>query len=133
MWLYRNLIISAAQRDLAADICATLAGAGGSGMFITALSPSGAEPATHYISSGLIEDRFAALLPLDAMVDDVWTRISDGLAGTVVDLYNEAKPDTPITLEQVQAVFAAADVCEEEPLVAMARLGLQMVQPSIEV
>ena len=129
MWLYRNLIISAAQRDLAADICSTLAGAGGSGMFITALSADGAEPATHYISSGLIEDRFAALLPLDALVDDVWTRTYEGMASTVVQLYNEAKPDTPITLEQVQAVFAGADVCEEEPQAAMARLGLQMVQP----
>ena len=129
MWLYRNLIIASAQRDLAADICATLAGAGGSGMFVTALSPSGAEPATHYISSGLIEDNFAALLPLDAMVDDVWTRISDGMAQTVVDLYNEAKPDTPITLAQVGAVFAGSDVSEQEPLVAMARLGLVMVQP----
>ena len=129
MWTHRSILVAASQRDLAAQLCSTLAGPGGSNMFTTPLSPSGAEPATHYISSGLIEDNFAALLPLDAMVDDVWTRISDGMAQMVVDLYNEAKPDTPITLAQVGAVFAGSDVSEQEPLVAMARLGLQIVTP----
>lgn len=130
-WIYRNLIVAAAQRDLAADICATLAGAGGSGMFTTPLSADGAEPATHYISSGLIEDNFAALLPLDAMVDDVWTRTYAGLPETIVQLYNEAKPDTPITLNEVIVVFAEADVSEQDPHQAMARLGLQIVQPTV--
>lgn len=132
MWLHRSILVSAAQRDLAADICATLAGAGGSGMFMTALSADGAEPATHYISSGLIEDNFAALLPLDALVDDVWTRIYPGMPAVVVSAYNEAVPDAPITLDQVNAVFASADVSEEDPHAAMARLGLQMVQPPLE-
>ena len=131
MWIYRNLIISADQRDLAADICATLAGPGGSNMFTTPLSADGAEPATHYISSGLIEDRFAALLPLDAMVDDVWTRTYAGLPETIVQLYN-ATDNPPITLEQVTAVFATADVSEEDPHQAMARLGLQIVVPVLE-
>ena len=58
MWIYRNLIIAAAQRDLAAQLCAVLAGPGGSNMFTTPLSPTGLEPATHYISAGMIEDRF---------------------------------------------------------------------------
>ena len=128
MWLYRNLIISAAQRDLAAQLCAVLAGAGGSNMFTTPLSVDGAEPATHYISSGLIEDNFAALLPLDAMVDDVWTRTYAGLPETIVQLYN-ATDNPPITLAQVTAVFATADVSEEDPHAAMARLGLQIVTP----
>lgn len=130
MWLYRNLITTADQRDLAADICATLAGAGGSGMFVTPLSSTGAAPATHYISSGLIEDNFAALLPLDAMVDDVWTRTYAGLPETIVQLYN-ATDNPPVTLEQVTAVFATADVSEEDPHQAMARLGLQIVQPTV--
>ena len=131
MWIYRNLIIASPQRDLAADICATLAGAGGSGMFTTPLSADGAAPATHYISSGLIEDNFAALLPLDAMVDDVWTRTYAGLPETIVQLYN-ATDNPPVTLDQVTAVFATADVSEEDPHQAMERLGLQMVQEPTE-
>ena len=127
-WIYRNLIVAADQRDLAAQLCAVLAGAGGSGMFVTALSADGAAPATHYISAGMIEDNFAALLPLDAMVDDVWTRIYAGLQETIAQLYN-ATDNPPVTLEQVTAVFATADVCKEDPHQAMARLGLQIVTP----
>lgn len=123
MWLHRSIIISADQRDLAADICATLAWPGGSNMFTTPLSSTGAEPATHYISSGLIEDNFATLLPLDAMVDDVWTRTYPGLPETIVQLYN-ATDNPPVTLDQVTAVFATADVSDEDPHAAIARLGL---------
>ena len=131
MWLHRSIIVAADQRDLAAQLCAVLAGAGGSNMFTTPLSSTGAAPATHYISSGLIEDNFAALLPLDAMVDDVWTRTYAGLPETIVQLYN-ATDNQPITLEQVAAVFATADVSEEDPHQAMARLGLVMVQEPTE-
>jgi len=122
-WLHRSIIVSAAQRDLAAQLCAVLAGPGGSNMFTTPLSPNGAAPATHYISSGLIEDNFAALLPLDAMVDDVWTRTYAGLPETIVQLYN-ATDNPPVTLDQVTAVFATADVSDEDPHAAIARLGL---------
>ena len=122
-WTHRSIIVAAAHRDLAAQLCAVLAGPGGSNMFITPLSSTGAEPATHYISAGMIEDNFAALLPLDAMVDDVWTRTYAGLPETIVQLYN-ATDNPPVTLEQVTAVFATADVSEEDPHAAMARLGL---------
>ena len=128
MWIYRNLITTSDQRDLTAQLCAVLAGPGGSNMFTTPLSSTGAEPATHYISSGLIEDNFAALLPLDALVDDVWTRIYAGLPETIVQLYN-ATDNPPVTLAKVNAVFATADVSEQDPHQAMARLGLQIVSP----
>ena len=128
MWLHRSIIISADQRDLAAQLCAVLAGPGGSNMFTTPLSADGAAPATHYISAGMIEDNFAALLPLDALVDDVWTRTYPGLPETIVQLYN-ATDNPPVTLNQVTAVFATADVSEEDPHQAMARLGLQIVTP----
>lgn len=131
MWLHRSIIVAADQRDLAATLCATLAGPGGSGMFTTPLSADGAAPATHYISAGMIEDNFATLLPLDAMVDDVWTRTYPGLPETIVQLYN-ATDNPPVTLNQVTAVFATADVSEEDPHQAMERLGLQMVQEPTE-
>lgn len=128
IWTYRCLIVPAEHAELAQVLCETLAGPGGSNMFITPLSSTGAEPATHYISSGLIEDNFAALLPLDALVDDVWTRIYAGLPETIVQLYN-ATDNPPVTLAKVNAVFATADVSEQDPHQAMARLGLQIVSP----
>ena len=127
-WLHRCMIVPTEHVDLARVLCETLAGPGGAGMFTTALSATGDDPATHYISSGLIEDNFAALLPLDALVDDVWTRIYAGLPKTIVQLYN-ATDNPPVTLAKVNAVFATADVSEQDPHQAMARLGLQIVSP----
>ena len=127
-WQHRCMIVPAEHADLARVLCETLAGPGGAGMFTTALSATGDDPATHYISSGLIEDNFAALLPLDALVDDVWTRIYAGLPETIVQLYN-ATDNPPVTLAKVNAVFATADVSEQDPHQAMARLGLQIVSP----
>lgn len=128
IWTYRCMIVPAEHVDLARVLCETLAGPGGAGMFTTALSATGDDPPTHYISSGLIEDNFAALLPLDALVDDVWTRTYAGLPETIVQLYN-ATDNPPVTLAKVNAVFATADVSEQDPHQAMARLGLQIVSP----
>lgn len=122
-YVHRCIIVPAEHVVLARVLCETLAGPGGSGMFTTPLSQDGHAPATHYISSGLIEDNFAALLPLDAMVDDVWTRTYAGLPETIVRLYN-ATDNPPVTLDQVTAVFATADVSDEDPHAAIARLGL---------
>lgn len=63
MWVHRTIIVPAPQVELARSLCAALAGPAGDGMFTTALSSSGALPATHYISAGLLEDTFASLLP----------------------------------------------------------------------
>jgi len=64
-WTHRTIIVPAAFQQLAQALCEAAAeGAAGKGMFTTALSATGALPATHYISSGYIFDDFAALLPL---------------------------------------------------------------------
>jgi len=62
MWVHKTIIVPAAHVNAARYLCEALAGAGGSGMFTTPLSADGQEPATHYISSGMIEDSFAGLL-----------------------------------------------------------------------
>lgn len=38
------------------------------------------------------------------------------------------KAGIPTTIEQINALYAAIDVSEEEPFTAMQRLGLQLVQ-----
>ena len=61
-WTHRTIIVPGAVVIPARLACEALAGAGGSGMYSVPLSPSGDLPATHWISSGLIEQEFADLL-----------------------------------------------------------------------
>jgi len=117
-WAHRSMIVPTAFAPLARGLCEGLAGPGGSGMFATGLSADGTLPATHYISAGVIESDFAALLPLDG---------AGGQAETVV-----AAAQGMVTLEQIAALFAAVDVSEQLPHDALARIGLQLcVAPEI--
>ena len=62
IWTYRTMIVPAAIRNQAVDLCASIAGEAGSNMFDAPLSFTGMLPATHYISSGLISQEFADML-----------------------------------------------------------------------
>ncbi len=80
-------------------------------MWITPLSSDGQEPATHYISTGGIPKQFAAFFE-DPIL-----------------LYETATTQGVIcTLEEVEAVLSSSDISEEPPFVAMARLGIQIIQ-----
>ena len=50
MDIFATIIVPAAQAQAARDAAATIPG--GEGMLTSGLSPTGAEPATHFISSG---------------------------------------------------------------------------------
>jgi hypothetical protein len=130
MWTYRCLIVPDSQVAFARELTAAVAGPAGAGMFTAALSPTGQEPATHWISAGMIAGNFAALLPLTTYMPDAEPIHTPGQHDVVAMLANEA--GYPTTAEQVQALFAAADVTEQDPQVVMARLGLVMVQPSLD-
>lgn len=117
-YVQRCLICPAAYAPLARALCDGFApGGSGAGMLLTGLSPTGAEPATHYISEGMIEDAFAALLPLGA---------APGQPETITAVAGGA-----VTLAQVNALLAAVDVTEQQPFSAMARLGLKLIQENI--
>lgn len=126
MWTHRTMIVSAAVVEAARAACAGLAGTGGSGMFQTACSPTGSFPATHYISSGHIEDTFANLLPLTSVdaEGDVSTRPGD--ATTTATL--AAQQGLPFTAVQIAGLYAAVDVSEQAAEAALRRLGLMLVQ-----
>ncbi len=112
----RCMIVTAANQAFAQALCVGLAPATGANMFITELSATGAAPATHYITEGPINDTFAALL-------------ADANA-----LYNACRTHTPqvnATLVQCQNLLAQSDVSMDAPFVAMARLGLKLVQTPI--
>lgn len=67
-WIHRNIIVPAIHVELARDLCATIAGSGGANMFTTPLSKLDSATPEYYISSGLIDEQFANILPLDEFI-----------------------------------------------------------------
>lgn len=104
-WTHRTIIVPDLVVVPARMACEALAGAGGSGMYQTPLSPTGELPATHWISSGLIEQDFADLL---ANPDAVATQAGLDPAPLV-------------------AIVAASDITDEPAEAALARRGLQLI------
>lgn len=136
MDIFRTLIVPADQAPLARLIAETLDPVNCQGMFTTGLSPTGDEPATHYISSGGISEGFAALVPFAVWAqepDGQWGEISrdPGKPAQTFALCQQAGLET--TLEAIEVLYALADVTAENPWVAMGRLGLQLVKaPEVE-
>lgn len=107
IWTHRTIIVPAPVVEPARMACEALAGAGGSGMFTVPLSPTGELPATHWISSGPIEQDFADLLASP-----------DALAAVATSAGLDPAP--------LVAIVAAADITDEPAEAAMARLGLHL-------
>lgn len=76
-----------------------------SGMWTTGLSLDGAAPATHYISSGLVDQAFADLL------------------ASPVALVAAAG----VTLDEAQSIVAGMHASEGDPHAAMQGMGLTLV------
>lgn len=132
-WSNRTMIVAAAQAPLARSICETLAPVGGSGMFATALSATGAEPASHFISAGMIETAFADLLPLTTRVvaEDGAATESKAPGNPQAVVYLATQAGMTLTLAEVQALFDACDVTVIEPLARIAQRGLKTIQPPL--
>ena len=125
-YTFRTFIVPAVVVDMARAMCAGLAGPAGDNMFTTALSATGEAPATHYISSGLISDDMAALLPLTTVNPDGTTTTAPGDPVYVVEL--AAQAGITVTVEQVAALLASVDVSDQDGFAALGRAGLKMVQ-----
>ena len=130
--IFRTLIVPAADAPLARQIALTLSPVGGSGMWLAGLSPSGQEPATHYVSTGLIGPDFAALVPctfwaMDENGDWVVTGSEPGNASLVVLACGAVDPPLVLTEAEVQGIMDRADVTEQEPFVAYSRMGLKLI------
>lgn len=134
MDIFRTLIVPAASVDLARSIAASF-GPGGEGMFSTPLSADGQEPATHYISTGMIPAEFASLAPCTTWAMDEqgnWIK-TDHYPGDPATVYAYAtQAGIQCSLADVEAVFARSDCSPQEPFVAMGRMGLMIVNPPME-
>ena len=109
---FRTFIVTAANAPLARDIAALTEG--GTGMFVTALSPSGSAPATHYVSTGEVSDAFAAACD------------SPGDASAVYEMCKSC--GLSVTLAKIKTLLKNSDVTQQEPFAAFERLGLQLIQ-----
>ena len=131
--IFRTFILPANVTPLAQEIAATLS-PGGAGMWTTGLSPTGAEPATHFVSTGFVAPEFAHMVPEQSWIQDedgVWVQTGSN-PGNPVAVYEACTAaGMTVTLEQVEAIFAVADVTEQEPFVAMGRMGLVIAQDQV--
>lgn len=109
-YVHRCMIVPAAQAPLARELVVALAGVPAANMFMTGLSATGDIPFTHYISTGMIEEQFAAVLADPALMAMLCVSVG-----------------RPITEAECTALLTACDVSTEEPHVALARIGLSML------
>lgn len=134
IYIFRTLIVPAANVSLARDI-ATSFGPSGDGMWTTPLSASGLDPATHYISTGGVSPEYGYLVPLQVWAlneEGNWVLVGSE-PGDPVAVYTAATAQGVVcTQDDVDALFAAADVTEQEPFVAMGRLGLTIINPPLD-
>jgi len=125
VWTHRAMIVEAADAPSARAMAEAASGPAGADMWTTGLSATGMAPATHYISSGQIDKAFADLMPLTTFDED-------GVPSTTPGQYAAIAAATGVPVAQVQALLERCDVTEQDPFVAMARLGLEFVQEEVE-
>ena len=109
-WVHRCMIVTAAHAPLAQLLCGLLAGPAGHGMFTAGLSPDGGPPVSMFVSTGLIDAKFAAL-----MADPVLLAATCAGAGI------------PVTDAQCHSLLADADISTDQPHAVFARRGLRLV------
>jgi hypothetical protein len=107
-------------------------GPSASGMWTTPLSATGDLPTTYWISSGMIGDDFAAVMPFSHYDDSeppVW--VTDPYDPAAFVALCEASGVTPPPVDEIMAIMSVVDVSAQEPFVAMARMGLVMVSSTL--
>ena len=114
-WVFKTLIVPASVVEAARNMGECLAPTA-AGMFTTPLSPTGALPATHYISSGLIGDEWLAPLS-DPQI--LYAAAQQGASAQGLTL--------TATAENAAALLAQSDISEDPPGAVLARMGLQQI------
>ena len=132
MDIFRTLIVPADQAPLARSIANMFAGGSDQRMWIVGLSAIGQAPATHYISTGAVPEAYQVMAPWQVwqQQDGQWV-MTDSYAGRPDQVYaacQAADPPLQCTEQEVQDLFTVADMTDQDPWVAMGRLGLQPVQ-----
>ena len=130
---FLTLIVTASHVDLARNLAASF-GPGGAGMWTTGLSPTGAEPATHYVSSGMLPEEFAGMVPTQTweLIDGSWVMTSSTPGDATAVFYVAQQQGVECTLQEVADTLTSSDVTEQPPFTAFDRLGLKIVTPELD-
>ena len=126
---FRTLIIPSAHVQLARDLAAAIDPAGSQGLFMTPLTNG--QTVTHYISTGIVSEAFAEPLPCTTWAEDengAWVQVSHwpGMPEAVAQMAGQLDPPFDVSAAEIEVAFAASDISEQEPFVAMARMGLSL-------
>lgn len=81
---------------------------------------------THWISAGLISEEFAMMLPLQEFTEEGVTIVSQGNAQMVAEV--STANGFEVTSQQVQELFSASYVSEQDAFIYMRVLDLVMKQ-----
>lgn len=131
VWTNRCMVVPAAQHSFAQTLCKSAVGYSGDGMWLAGVSPTGNGPASHFVTEGLIQSQFAALLPLWVPTQDtvtlLWTLTQTGLGDAATVTAMATTGGMLVTLAQVQALYAAVDVTQQDVWTALGRLGLKRI------
>lgn len=118
LWAHRFMVVPDAQKATARALVLQIAPPpSADGMWTVGLNALGTGVPTHWVSSGLIDANFAAIL---------------GNAAATLSAYQSAGGAT-VTLAQIQALYAAATIrsdAQGTELAALAALGLKLIQPA---
>jgi hypothetical protein len=126
---FRTLIIPSAHVQLARDLASAIDPVASVGLFMTPLTNG--QSVTHYISSGIVSDQFALPLPLTTWAQDengAWVQTSHwpGMPEAIAQMAATLDPPFDVSAQQIEVAFNASDISEQEPFVAMARMGLSL-------
>ena len=130
---FRTMLVAEDQQNLAASIANALSG--DAGYFMTALSTTGQPPGEWYISTGLVSELFADLIPLDQFTRGEMgeitgiTRVYPGKPAEIQQMLLLAGMDIPVWA--VENIFDACRVIPEPPEVVLGYYGLRLVQADI--
>lgn len=129
-WVPRTLIVPMSHVEFAQDLCAIVAGPSGFSMFTSAIGSNGVE--THRINGlGLIDEQFAFLLPL-TYFPELNNPVHTSGKPDIVSAIACAK-GMEVTAEQVQELFNASDITNQDGYAAMQRLGLSFITKELDI
>lgn len=125
-YIHRNIIVPVALVPMCRALVTAATGSEeiANGMWVTELAPTPEGPATHGISAGKNLAALVEPLPLTTYDADDNPTTTPGDVDAVIALVGGG-----IEPEQVQALFAAVLVTDEDPWLTLARIGLVIVQP----
>ena len=126
---FLTMIVPASVVDLARNIAANL-DPGGANMWITGLSQTGAAPATHFISTGIVPGAWHQLIPVETweLQEDQWVLVSE-TSGNPQAIYGLClQKGLQVTLPEIEQLFVEVDITQQDPWTAISRLNIRMVQ-----